>query len=190
MKLGNNAKQISSLSSSKYVPNVHKCNSDCKHFWGGFLPARSARCGLARRGGGGRRRLSGSLAPAGTARAPEPRSGCVPWGVTPREPAGSPDPFQAELNQKPSQGSSSHWREVNQDRTMNRVWRQCLRKALGPKPSWLRGSPSCSRGHHDAVGRAGRLHTPTLAGTVGNAQLMSGDTKQIPDPSVHYLFRL
>lgn len=32
MKLGNNANQISSLSSSKYVPNVHKCNSDCKHF--------------------------------------------------------------------------------------------------------------------------------------------------------------
>ena len=107
MKLGNKANQISSLSSWKYVPNVHKCNSDCKKFSGKIATARSARYGLARRGGKkegeAERHPCPSQHSAGSHSAlcqPGVGRAVCHGGSLPKEPAGSPDPCKAELNRR------------------------------------------------------------------------------------------
>lgn len=143
-------------------------------FGEGFLPARPARYGLARRGGKEEGEAEQLPHPGrhstGSRRALcHPRvCGAVCYGASlPKEPAGSPDPCKAELNQRAL--TRRHLTLVEKTplgRTRKKVWPRCLHEALGPDVSMKKysvGACRCFHGQH-ASGREGRGGTRTTHG--------------------------
>lgn len=82
---------------------LHRRNSNCKYFWGRFLPVTSARCGQGQKKAGDAEQYLCPGQHSVTSRASlcHPRAGAAVFhGIhSPGSPAGSPDPCKAELNQ-------------------------------------------------------------------------------------------